>query len=309
MMGEISVMKFNRIKNPIRYALAYLQNKGAFDNLSDEKYCSIVVYSRCGYFVNYKYPRTFNEKIQWLKCYYRKPEFTDMVDKIKAKNIALEKSSELKVARIIKVYDSPRQIVLDELPDKFVVKCNHDGGVIICKNKSTFDLQQAIVLLEKRLEIDYYQHGREWPYKGIDRKVFVEEFLSDERCENLPVYKFLCFNGIPKIIQTIQNDKTPEESIDYFDTEWNLLELKQNYPNSKRPMQAPVKLNSMLEVAEQLSKGFPFLRVDLFTVDDDIYFSEFTFYSDAGFEPFNPKCWDIKLGNMIDLSLTGVKLC
>jgi hypothetical protein len=148
---------------------------------------------------------------------------------------------------------------------------------------------------------EYFYHCREWPYKNIKPRIIAEEFLADANNEVLPVCKILCFNGKPKIIQTIQNDKKPNETIDYFDTDWNILELRQNYPNSQKPLNRPQKLDEMLEIAEKLAEGTSFLRVDLYSVNGDIFFSEFTFFSDAGFAPFYPETWDKTLGDWINL--------
>lgn len=125
--------------------------------------------------------------------------------------------------------------------------------------------------------------------------------MNDHAHEDLPVYKFFCFHGTPRIIQVIQNDKQVNETIDYFDTEWNLLELRQNYPNSPVPMEKPEQLVQMLRIAEELSVKIPFLRVDLYLVNGKIYFSEYTFYSDAGFAAFHPENWDEILGSWIRL--------
>ncbi len=123
-------------------------------------------------------------------------------------------------------------------------------------------------------------------------------------CEaNLPVYKFFCFDGEPKIIQAIQNDKQKNESIDYFDTQWNLLKLRQNYPNSEVPFSKPRQLDKMLDVVRKLASGKQgFIRVDLYSINGEVYFSEYTFFSDCGFAAFEPEEWDKKLGNWIKLS-------
>ena len=153
---------------------------------------------------------------------------------------------------------------------------------------------------------DYYLTYREWPYKDVPRKIIAEPYMEDLPAaalglDTLPVYKILCFEGEPRIIQTIQNDKTPHETIDYFDPDWKLLPFRQNYPNSTVPTSRPKRLSEMLEIAEKLSSGFHFLRVDLYEINGEIYFSEFTFFSDAGFAPFEPEEWNRILGSWIYL--------
>ena len=252
--------------------------------------------------IDLDHPLTFNEKMQWLKLYNKNPMHSVMVDKYLAKDYVTERIGEQYVAKLLGVWDQVDDIDLTVLPDKFVLKTTHDcGGVVVCKDKATLNLKKTKRFLRKHLKREYFYHCREWPYKNIKPRIIAEEFLADANNEVLPVYKILCFNGKPKIIQTIQNDKKPNETIDYFDTDWNVLELRQNYPNSPKPLIRPQKLDEMLEIAEKLAEGTSFLRVDLYSVNGDIYFSEFTFFSDAGFAPFYPETWDKTLGDWIKL--------
>ena len=252
---------------------------------------------------NLKNPQTFNEKLNWLKLYDRRPEYTTMVDKYEAKKYVSDLvGSEYVIPTLGGPWNSFDEIDFDSLPEQFVLKTTHDcGGVVICKDKNTFDKNKAKVFLEKHLKNNYYLTCREWPYKNVKPRIFAEAYMKDGENDFLPVYKIMCFSGVPKIIQTIQNDKQPNESIDYFDTEWNLLKLKQNFPNSENPLSKPEKLAEMLEIAKVLSKGKNFIRVDLYVINEEIAFSEHTFYSDAGLAKFHPEGWDEKLGNWIVL--------
>ena len=166
-----------------------------------------------------------------------------------------------------------------------------------------FDFDKAKRELENRIRINYYDHAREWPYKNVKPVIFVEPYVQDGNNDNLPVYKFLCFDGRPRIIQTIQNDKTSNETIDYFDLEWNLLDLRQNYENSAMPLEKPRLLDQMIKVVNTLCKDYPFIRIDLYQVNDSVKFSEFTLFSDAGFERFRPDSWDRILGDWITLPI------
>lgn len=247
-------------------------------------------------------PVTFNEKMQWLKLYNKNPLHTEMADKYLVKKYVSERIGDSYVAKLLGVWDEVDEIDLTGLPDKFVLKTTHDcGGVVVCKDKSALNLKKTKKFLRKHMKREYFYHCREWPYKNIKPRIIAEEFLEDANNGVLPVYKILCFNGEPKIIQTIQNDKKENETIDYFDTNWNVLDLRQNYPNSKTPLERPKKLGEMLEIAEKLAEGRSFIRVDLYSVNGNIYFSEFTFFSDAGFAPFHPEIWDKTLGDWIDL--------
>lgn len=292
--------------HPVRYSLAWLQNHGYLNCLSDKVYCSLVMYSRTGKFPNYKHPVGFNEKMQWLKLYNRKPELTRLVDKVSAKEIVSSVIGSDFVIPVLNIWNSAEEIVLSDLPDQFVLKCNHDGGVIICRDKKAFDLESAVTELSKRIKTNYYNHAREWPYKNIKPVVFAKPYVQDGNNDNLPVYKFMCFDGTPRIIQTIQNDKTSNETIDYFDLDWNLLDLRQNYENSSKPFERPKHLDQMIEIAKKLCDGYPFIRIDLYQVNDSVKFSEFTLFSDAGFEKFRPDSWDKKLGDWITLPEKGI---
>ena len=188
------------------------------------------------------------------------------------------------------------------MPNQFVLKTNHDSGtVIICKDKKTFDVDAARKRINKKIHHNYYYAGREWPYKNVNPKIIAEKYMQDKNSDSLNVYKIFDFNGNPTLIQTIQNDKTPDETIDYYDINWELLDLRQNFPNSDHPLPRPETLDEMLYLARILSVGFAFIRTDFYTINGKVYFSEFTFYSDAGFASFEPKEWDLKLGALIQL--------
>lgn len=248
-------------------------------------------------------PQTFNEKMQWLKLNDRNPEYSLMADKYSVKKRVSELIGEQYVIPLLGVWNRAEEVDISGLPDQFVLKTTHDcGGVIVCRDKSRFDYNKMVNSFSARLSKNYYWNCREWPYKNIQPRIIAEEYMEDKKSKVLPVYKILCFNGQPEIIQTIQNDKQPNESIDYFDVNWNLLDLRQNYPNSEIPLSRPEKLTEMIEIARKLSRGTRFIRIDLYSINGDIYFSEYTFYSDAGFAAFVPERWDKKLGDMIQLN-------
>ena len=252
--------------------------------------------------LNLNDPQTLNEKLQWLKLYNRKNIQTTMVDKIAVKDFVREKIGEKYVIPTYGAWERFDDIDFNALPEQFVLKCNHDSGsIVICKDKSELDLENAREVLTNGLTNNAYYYGREWPYLNVKPRIFAEQFIEDKEYEYLPVYKILCFNGEPKIIQTIQNDKQPDETVDYFDTDWNLLEFTQEYPNSAQPFTKPEKLDEMLALARKLSQEESFLRVDFYTVNGRVYFSEFTFFTDSGFGQFYPESWDTVLGQWLTL--------
>ena len=297
-----TISKILKYMSSPSYRVIVNASRGRYDGLSDEEYLKKLFLARVGYPLDLNNPRTFNEKLQWLKLYNRNELFTAMVDKVAVKQIVSEKIGESFVIPTIRVYDDPSDIDFNELPKKFVMKCNHNsGGLCICKDKNKLNTAKVIEEFKKAFAFDYYLRSREWPYKNVNRKILVEEYVQDGDSPFLPVYKFFCFDGKPVIIQTIQNDKQPNESIDYFDTDWQLLDLRQNFSNSAIPLRKPTHLEKMLGVVSILSEGIPFIRVDLYVINDEIKFSEFTFFSDSGLERFYPEKWDLELGEMINL--------
>lgn len=257
--------------------------------------------------LNLKDPKTFNEKLQWLKLYDRKPIYTMMADKYEVREYIAKKIGDEYLVPIYGCWDKFDDIPFDKLPNEFVMKCTHDSGsVVLCRNKEEMNFKSVKKQINKRLKKNPFWWAREWPYKNIKPRIIVETFLKDGENDFLPVYKFFCFNGEPRIIQQIQNDKQPNETVDYFDTNWNRIEMMQRFPNSTHPVKKPEKLSEMLDIAATLSKGTCFLRVDLYIINSKIYFSEHTFYTDAGYSIFEPKekKWDEILGDWIDLKCT-----
>lgn len=280
-----------------------LDRRNVLRILPDKTYLKILYRLKLNKRLDLKNPANFNEKLQWLKLYDRNPLYTRMVDKNLVKEYVANLIGENYIIPTLGVWNSFDEINFDFLPNQFVLKCTHDsGGLVICRDKRNFDFESAKKKIEQCLKKNYYWRGREWPYKNIVPRIVAEKYMQDGDSEVLPVYKFLCFGGKATIVQTIQNDKTPNETIDYFDREWNLLELRQNYPNSPNPLKKPDKFEKMLEIADYLAKERKsFIRVDLFFINGNIYFSEFTFFSDSGTANFYPNSWDEYLGNMINL--------
>ena len=286
-----------------KYRFSALSRLGFYNYMSDREYLQRLFKYRMGRELDIDTPRTFSEKLQWLKIYNRRPEYSVMVDKYAVKKFVADKIGAEYVVPLIGVYESPDEIDFDSLPDKFVIKCTHNGGEgnAICRDKAAFDFESRKKVIRRALTKNYYPASREWPYKNVPPRVIVEQYIQDGDRLNLPVYKIFCFNGEPKLIQAIQDDKTKQETIDYFDTEWNRLQLRQNYPNSKNPLPRPECLSEMLELAAKLSTGVPHVRVDLYQANGKVYFSEFTFFSDAGMVDFDPPEWNNKLGEWLIL--------
>jgi len=248
-------------------------------------------------------PQTFSEKLQWLKLYDRKPEYTVMVDKYLAKKYVSDKIGEEYIIPTLGVWDRFDDIDFEKLPNQFVLKCTHDsGGLVICKEKSKLDIESVKKRIEKCLQTDYYLSGREWPYKNVPHKIIAEKYMEDKKENELRDYKFFCFEGEPKYCQVI-SDRTTQETIDYFDMDWNHQEftgLALPYkPFHKSIIPIPSQFEKMKSFARLLSNGISFLRVDFYEINGKLYFGELTFYPASGFGLFSPEKWNYKFGNWI----------
>jgi len=279
------------------------EKSGLADLLSDEIYLKCLYRVRTGKKLDLKSPTRFNEKLQWLKLYDRKPLYTTLVDKYAVRQYIKDTIGEEYLIPLAGgPWESFDEIDFSALPSQFVLKCTHNsGGLIICRDKSTLDIDAARKKINKLLKRNYFFRGREWPYKNVPPRIIAEQYVTDGENDNLPVYKIFCFQGEPRIIQSIQNDKQSNESIDYFDTDWNLLKFRQNFPNSASPFARPAQLPAMLETARKLAKGMSFIRVDLYSINGEVKFSEYTFYSDSGTAKFEPDTWDLTLGQWLRL--------
>lgn len=292
-VSQLSTLGYERI--------AFVDSQRITKAMPDKEYVEMRFFQRIGKRLDLNNPVTFNEKLNWLKIYDRKPIYTMMVDKYAVKELVSERIGAKYVIPCLGVWNTFDEIDRESLPKQFVLKCNHDcGSVVICKDKDSFDWEAARRKLSFGLERNYFWEEREWPYKDVQKHIFCEEYIDSDR-DVLDVYKVINIMGEPRIIQVIQDDKTENETIDYFDTDWNLLDLRQNYPNSKIHLKKPEKLEELLELSRKLSRGMQQIRTDFYIVGKKILFSEYTFYSDSGFEPFYPDEWDEKLGNMIVL--------
>ena len=257
-----------------------------------------------GYRLNVDMPRTFNEKIQWLKLYDRKKRYTKMVDKVAVKQYVGKEIGQQFVIPSIGVYDTFDDIEFLSLPNKFVLKCTHDSGsVFVCKNKQTFLNSRDFLVVrnkfKKALKRNYYYLWREWPYKNVKRRIVVEEYLDDITDDTID-YKFMCFDGKVKYIFTCsERFSNGGLKVTWFDPSWNKLDFERHYPVSKKKIEKPKNLKKMIELAEKLSANIPFVRIDFYNIDGKIYFGEYTFYPGAGLEEFTPEVWDKKLGDLI----------
>ena len=272
--------------------------------IPDKIYLKKKFKKKMGYQLNLKEPKTFNEKLQWLKLYDHKPIYTIMVDKYEAKKYVADIIGEEYIIPTYGVWDRFEDIDFDSLPDRFVLKTTHDsGGVVICRDKSIRNIESARIKLSKSLKNNFYYQGREWPYKNVKPRIIAEEYIEELDSSSVPDYKVHCFNGVPKVI-LVCKDRFSEQGLteDFFDVNWNHLDVKRPHLNiSSTEIPKPHSLKGMLDLAEKLSKSLPFVRVDYYLINDKIKFGELTFYPASGFEKFEPEAFDDEMGNWLSI--------
>lgn len=252
-----------------------------------------------------KNPKSFNEKLQWIKLHDRKPLYTDLCDKLKAKELIAKEFGEQYVLKTYCSWDEAKDIDYNALPDRFVLKCNHDcGSVVVCRDKKTLDKKRTYIGLKNHLKYNYYSAFREWPYKNIKRRVFAEEYIESADKTAIIDYKFYCFSGVAKFLYVskgLENHKTA--TISFFDLNGRLLSFKRKDFSPAKDIKMPNNFNEMIDLANRIAKysDSKFVRVDLYTVQDKIYFSECTFFPCGGFTPFEPKSADDDIGKLLVL--------
>lgn len=282
---------------------------GMYNRVPDKAFQNQCFNALLGKPLDFSHPTTFNEKLQYLKLYDRRPEYTRMVDKYRVREYITEKLGAQYLIPLIGVWDDPEKIDFSTLPEQFVLKCNHNSGLgmCICKDKSKLNIRKVKAGLRKGLRQNYYLTGREWPYKNVPRRIIAEQFMQSD-AGGLTDYKIHCFNGEPKLILVCKDRFAPTGlTEDFYTPQWEHLDLRRpTHPNATEPMAKPDELDQLLEFSRILSKDIPFLRVDFYIVEGHVYFSELTFFPASGFEKFEPEEWDQTLGDWLKLPDTSI---
>lgn len=265
-------------------------------------YLKIRYYLEMGKPLDLDNPKTMNEKLQWLKLYNRKPEYTQMVDKVLAKDYVAKKVGEKYIIPTLGVWNHFNEIDFDKLPDQFVLKTNHSGGgdgVVICKEKSKFDRKAAEKKLEYSLRQDISRSLVEWPYRSIKRKILAEMYLGDNPID----YKFYCFDGDADVVMMCTERETGHPKFYFFDKDWNLRRLNKRGKEAPEgfTLPKPEGMDEMFSIASKLSEGLPYARIDLYNIEGKIYFGEITFFPSSGFEVNRLYESDLYFGNKIKL--------
>lgn len=272
--------------------------------IPDKLYVQLKYFYRFHRLPDLKNPKTYNEKLQWIKLYDRKQEYIQMCDKYEVKKLIAERFGEEYVVPTLGIYDKFDDIDFDSLPEKFVIKCTHDSGsVIICKNKQTFDYIKARKDITKALKTNYYWHSREWPYNFVKPRIIIDEYLEDDEYKELRDYKVFAFDGEAKAIYISTNRQNANSKTfsDYFDENFNHLPLKNKYDNAPIAPKKPIHFEKMKEIASSISKGYRHFRVDFFEANGKLYFGEITIFHGSGYDPFEPEEWDYVFGSWIKI--------
>lgn len=279
--------------------------------IPDKMYLKLQYRATMGKKLDLKDPKSINEKLQWMKLYDRKPEYTTMVDKYAVKSYVAERIGQEYIIPTLGVWDRVEDIDFDALPNQFVLKCTHDsGGLVVCRDKAKLNIEEAKNKLRKSLNNNFYYDYREWPYKNVHRRIMAEKYMEEKPSADATVphgltdYKFYCFNGEPGLVLVTKGlEDHATAAISFLSTDWQFAPYyRSDYkPFSELPPK-PQKLDHMLELARKLSANHDFLRVDLYEIDGKVYFSELTFFPGAGIMPFADYKYDLQIGNMLQLT-------
>lgn len=273
--------------------------------LSDKLYIKCYYYCKMGRCLHIDTPQTFNEKLQWLKFNNRHPEYSIMVDKYAVKDYVARIIGEEHIIPTIALFNTIEDIDYKLLPNQFALKCTHDsGGVVICKDKTSFNKSAALAKLKCGFNKNYYRYSMEYPYKYVKPRIIAEQFLSNNGNE-LCDYKIHCFNGEPKLI-LVCKDRFSKNGMteDFFTSNWVHLDVcRPGHANSSVPIPAPQQLPTLLEISRKLSRDIPFVRVDLYITQNKIFFGELTFFPASGMTPFIPDFYDYLFGSWLKLPI------
>lgn len=295
----------------IWYATLLFGKKRRF--LSDKAYSSLLWWVKNGTIINWERPEGFNEKLQWLKIYDRKDRYIQLVDKFKVREYVSDTiGKDYLIPLVGGVWYSTKEIDFDNLPNEFVLKCTHNSGegMVVCRNKQNLNFKKVKDRLDEALSKNYYWHSREWVYKSVKPGIIVEKYMHDSNISSdkysLISYKFYCFNGEPRFlyvgVDDISDGSKGGACLSILDLNWEEAPF---YRSDHNPIpftvDEPDNLQEMLNISRKLSEGIPFARIDLYSIDRKVYFSEITLYPGGGYSCFQPEEWEKKIGEWIEL--------
>ena len=303
MSFKTKVKKVVRFLSDSDYRFLVSAGRGWLGNLCPEQFLKRMYLIKMGKELNLENPTTYTEKLQWLKLYDHRPEYTTMVDKYAVKQYVSDSIGEQYVIPMLGVWENADDIDFNTLPDKFVLKTTHDSGaLVICKDKNTLDIKAARKKLNYFLKRHYYDCNREWPYKNVKPRIIAEVYMEDSTYKELRDYKFFTFGGEPKVLYIAQGRGRGEPTVaDFFDMDFNHLPFTIDHDMAQTTPPKPECFEEMKRLAAILSQGTPQLRVDFYEVDGKVYFGEMTFFHCSGFDGFHPEEWDTIFGSWVTL--------
>lgn len=266
--------------------ILYLMNKNYLSFIPDETFLKMKYKLMMGKKLDLENPKTFNEKLQWLKLHDRNLEYTKMVDKYEAKEYVANIIGKEYIIPTLGVWDKFDDIDFDALPNEFVLKPTHtSGNVFICKDKSKIDYKKLKKQVNKWLKRDYYKIHREWPYKNVKPRIIAEEYMENKDHTSIKDYKFYCFNGQADYVMICTGRETGHPKFYFYNKEWKFM---RNMSNDGMKLEGkleekPIGIEKMFEIAEKLSQGIKFVRMDLYNVNEKIYFRRIYVFPSSGF--------------------------
>ncbi len=294
-MFNLKKLLGRNVRGKIMYSLKFLP---------DKPYLQMFYFATTGKFINFKNPQGYNEKLQWLKINNKHPEYGPLVDKLAVRDHIKKELGEEYLFPLLGAYESFDDIDFSSLPNQFVMKCNHDSGSTkIIKDKASLseeDMKELRQHFTKKLNRDFFYAGREYPYKGIKPYIMIEKLMVDEGKSDITDYKFFCFDGVPKVV-LIATDRQTNCRFDYFDMDFNHLDIIDHCPQSEKPIDKPVCFDQMKELASKLSQGIKTVRMDFYEINGQIYFGEYTFFSGGGFDLYIQPEWEKQMGDWVNV--------
>ena len=245
-------------------------------------------------------PKRFTEKLQWLKLYYRRPVMTRIADKIAVREYLTDRGYGEYLVPVVGIYRSASEIDFSQLPEKCILKASHGSSMHLVKNGEIRHPFLWKMIMKSWLKMNIYVEGREWPYKNVRPGIICEEFMEAKTEHKLRDYKVFCFSGNPEFIQ-VDTDLLKDHRINFYDTEWKQLPITCQYPGTEEKIPKPVNYETMLEIAKNLSKDFPHVRVDFYEYDTQLRIGEMTFFDGSGFYNFHPDQYDFIFGEKLQL--------
>lgn len=299
MIKDITKKIFKIVKNP-NLVVVYFGSRGHFRWIPDETYVSILHKARMNEKLNLDKPSSYNEKLQWLKLYDRRPCYKNMTDKYQVRKFIASKIGANYLIPLLGMWEKFEDIDFSMLPESFVLKCTHDSGsTVICKNGEGINYKKLRKHFSKKLKFDYYYGSREWNYHDIHPRIIAEKYMVDESGSELKDYKIFTFGGKARLIQ-VDYGRFTNHMRNFYTTEWQYLNVTCKVPTDPmHKISKPRKLDEMIRLAEILSEGIPHVRVDFYIINDNIYFGELTFHHSGGQETFLPKSFENEMGSWI----------